>query len=155
MCPALPALLSAAGLHWGAIPCGCPEGTPPTDRLAADLRSALDVAQRIIAGGDEYRTAVLWLLVGLPPYAYRSVLEPAFESVRAACVARGVMIGCFHPYRQRRSRVVPTVATMRSPAPLVVMRRLLRSDWLSFVDEPDAMAAFAGYFGAPPAPGSR
>ncbi|WP_416069646.1 DUF6875 domain-containing protein [Streptomyces sp. AK02-01A] len=151
LCPALPLVLELRQLYWGPIDYAGMESSArvPVHGLASLLREALGGAVRILtASGDEYRTAVLWLIESVPRYAYRAVIEPAFLAIRAESVEAGIMVGCFHPYRQRRSRVQPDLMTMRSPVPMIAMRRLMRSDLHSIKDEPRSLEAFHRYFAA-------
>ncbi|MEU9670524.1 DUF6875 domain-containing protein [Streptomyces bobili] len=151
ICPTLPFILARQQLYWGSIDYAAvgSGATPPARALTVLFGQALAGAARIIAeSGDTYRTAVVWVIESAPPHTHRSVIEPAFQSIRSESIAAGIMIGCFHPYRRRRSRVQPDLVTMRSPVPMIAMRRLLRGDLESVRDEPESRRAFDEYFTA-------
>ncbi|MEU2431901.1 DUF6875 domain-containing protein [Streptomyces sp. NPDC007861] len=151
ICPNLPFILARRQLYWGSVDYAAvgSGAMPPARTLTVLFRQALAEAARIIEeSGDTYRTAVVWVIESAPPHTHRSVIEPAFQAIRSESIAAGIMVGCFHPYRRRRSRVQPELATMRSPVPMIAMRRLLRGDLDSVRDEPESRRAFDEYFTA-------
>lgn len=139
VCPALPSALDR-----GTILVGCLQIPDSSEEsLTISLADALQRSMAHLRSPEGHSLhAVLWTADGLPAFAFRSSLENAFNRVREIAVDLGVMSGCFHPYRIRRSRVAPGVQTMTSPIPAVAFRQLLVTDRESFDGEPNCATKF-------------
>ena len=154
ICPALPDLLKAGGLFWARVSLAeaLRSPTSPVDAVSTVIERLLVEAWGLIRSRPGELTACLWVIEGVPAHVMRPVLETAFMSRRAQAVGMSLMIGFFHPFRQRQSLALPGVATMRSPEPLLAVRPVLRSDERSLHGETAALASFHDIF---PPPASR
>lgn len=138
VCPALP-----NALRYGRIVVGSVHSRDVSiSALCADLGLAVQASREYLNGDGGTQSAVVWIFDGLPPYALRSCLEPAFHAARDVAVSLGIMSGCFHPYRIRRSRVAPSVQTMTSPVPAVAFRSLRPFDAPSFDGDDEGRTRF-------------
>ena len=144
LCPPLARLLQSNAIYYGSIEAGylSYDGDGAVREMSLLLQSAIDFGRDKIDSCGSEESAVIWMVDGVPDHAMRSVLDRSFLKVRPETVALGIMIGLFHPYRHRTSRRLPEELTMRSPQPLVAVRRLIRSDYKSFMAEPASLQAF-------------
>ena len=140
ICPALPAALREDSLRILTIQ----PSNSLLETITSSLATALETSLGYFQGGANTTTlrATLVVVEGLPPHVLRSTFEDSFNHVRTVAISLGLMSGCFHPYRIRTSRISPDLITMVSPMPIVAFRKLLRSDELSFSEEPENFRRF-------------
>lgn len=128
-------------------------GRAPTAATLTDLcRQALDDFDRIEWRGSN---PALWsLLVAVPDLtADFSLLDEAQRAVKSAAVARGLMIGQFHPECDEPSARNPGFPVSRSPVPLVVVRAMALHDILFLKDRKEWFTEYHRRFGGHYKPG--
>ncbi|MFF7953706.1 DUF6875 domain-containing protein [Streptomyces griseorubiginosus] len=106
--------------------------TPTPERAAAELGGVLLAAadrfeEHTWPAGPEHLRALIVLLDPLSG-TQGDLLDSAHSAVKTAIMQRGLMIGQFHPHCDAPASHNPRFMVNRSPRPLVVIRRMIRTD---------------------------
>ncbi|HTU12428.1 MAG TPA: hypothetical protein VMG08_16170 [Allosphingosinicella sp.] len=148
VCPALPDALQQSKLGVAA-----PQLLPQENKRKhiADLIEKCAVLLEPTRNPFEWPLSCLVLpFQGLAPSEYRYCLEGAYLDVKAKLVEAGILVGAFHPYSNRPSRLNPAFFPLRSPLPFIALRHLLRQDIRTLKERSDYVAAHARFFSAQP-----
>ncbi|MCZ1012219.1 DUF6875 domain-containing protein [Streptomyces lydicus] len=108
---------------------------------AVDKGSALaGLYEDLFTEPEAFRAgALLAFFPDVPPQAAPEFIDGGHSRLRMDFVARGLMIGEFHPLSTVTSVRNPEFAVMRCPVPMFAVRALTRHDLL-FLDRPDSPA---------------
>lgn len=131
-----------------------PVGPTPSARLVTQIvRDGLHEFDQIEWRGSNQ--SLRSLLVAIPdlPTDQCHLLDEAHRVVKPAAVARGLMIGQFHPVCDEPAARNPEFRVSRSPVPLVAIRRMALHDILFLKDDPAWFAEYRARFGPRYRPG--
>jgi hypothetical protein len=117
--------------------------TPEACEKARGLAEAFEHLAARYCGADprlRASAALLAFFPDVPPYAAANFIDATHQQVRINFVARGLMLGEFHPLSTVGAVRNPRFRVMRSPMPIFTVRALSPHDLL-FLDTPSTPPA--------------
>ncbi|WP_139063499.1 DUF6875 domain-containing protein [Streptomyces zinciresistens] len=133
ICPRLSPALRRNLVHLVAVR----TGTGSLDEAVDTGHALAGLYQELFPDSESFRAgALLAFFPGLPPEAATEFIDDGHARLRMDFVARGLMIGEFHPLSTVTSVRNPDLEVMRCPVPMFAVRALTRHDVL-FLDRPD------------------
>jgi hypothetical protein len=131
VCPRLAPALRADTVRLVTIAAA---GTSPGHAAGAG-RLLMRLFENLVGDADRQPAALLGFFPDLPEQLAADFIDDGHRLLRPSCIARGLMLGEFHPastVTSVRNRAVPV---MRSPVPMFAVRAITPHDVL-FLDQP-------------------
>jgi hypothetical protein len=146
VCPHLPAALAkdlvlCCGRPWD------PEESDPAAAVGALVVDAIEVfTSTVWPEAHPHLRAVVAVLTGMPGDLW-SLLDSVHADLKPPAVARGLMLGQFHPASNGGAVHNADFLVLRSPYPLIVVRSMAPHDVLFLHHRPDLFRPYAQRFG--------
>ena len=97
-----------------------------------------------VDGDDADHKAIAILFGDLPADRAADLFDAVLQQLAMAAYAEdGLVMGSFHPGATGAAIYNPDFQPFRSPAPFLLIRRAVVSDWKFFLDKPDWLALWA------------
>jgi hypothetical protein len=143
ICPFVAPALRRGTIHYAAVTgCRSPEDTVYVMDELVEQYFALEPG----SGPDTRLKTLIAAFVDVDSNAAEDIVISAHGRIKATCTDRGLMVGEFAPNYQLPSTRDPALNVGEAPLPLLVLRRMLPSDWRFLQAEAEWMAAWACRF---------
>ncbi|MEZ4429653.1 MAG: hypothetical protein R3A51_18410 [Nannocystaceae bacterium] len=143
VCPYAKPSLTAGLLHVGI--CWIDGLDDPRPEMLRVMLETLDGCEAR-APVDGKRSSLKATLMVFPGAA-QEVIDEIHEELGVAFARRGFMLGEFHPESMKTGLRGPSIYPLRSPVPLLGIRRMVLGDFEFLIHSPERLALYAERFG--------
>lgn len=147
ICPFLSPSLSKNRLFFAAAKMKTRE--PELSELDSIFREAADAFESGLGVGDDVLNCLVVVLPGIRGSCILEATDPS-RDIKDDLLRRGILIGEFFPSCPFATTFNPKLFALRSPAPMIVLRKLIETDWRFICGVPRWQVSYREQFGSPP-----